>query len=154
MRWRPLLGYVLTAVGLVGAVSQRRRRGRKSRCFPATEKASRPPELSPKDLLFLASVREVIEASLSDPGFTVGALARASSHSRSHLHRRLKELAGESPSELIRRLRLERGAKLLEEGAGSISRVAHRVGFKSVSHFSNRFHEHFGVRPSRYRESR
>jgi AraC-like DNA-binding protein len=27
------------------------------------------------------------------------------------------------------------------------------VGFKSVAHFSNRFRDHFGVRPTAYREA-
>ncbi|TVP57507.1 MAG: AraC family transcriptional regulator [Gemmatimonadales bacterium] len=150
MRWRPFFGYVLAGFALVGALRSRRRGLRGHRTPPVVPG---PPVISPRKILFLASVRGVIEANLSNPDFTVEALARASSHSRSHLHRRLKELTGESPSELIRRLRLERGARLLEEGSFSISRVAHLVGFKSVSHFSNRFHDHFGVRPSRYRRS-
>jgi AraC-like DNA-binding protein len=43
---------------------------------------------------------------------------------------------------------------LLEAGAGSVSEIAYGVGFKSVAHFSNRFQDHFGVRPSGYRLQR
>jgi transcriptional regulator GlxA family with amidase domain len=96
-------------------------------------------------------VRGVIETHLAEEDFSVEALARLVAHSRGHLHRRLKEINGESPSDLLRRLRLERAAQLLEAGAGSVSEIAYGVGFKSVAHFSNRFQEHFGVRPSAYR---
>lgn len=107
-------------------------------------------DVTSKDALFLEEVRSVVEAHLADEDFTVELLAHKVAHSRSHLHRRLKELVGETPSDLIRRMRLERAAALLEAGAGTVSRIAYVVGFKSVSHFSNRFHDQFGVRPSRY----
>lgn len=107
-------------------------------------------EVASKDALFLEELRSVIEDHLDDEDFTVELLAGKVAHSRSHLHRRLRDLIDETPSDLIRRMRLERAAALLEAGAGSVSRIAYVVGFKSVSHFSNRFQEHFGVRPSRY----
>jgi transcriptional regulator GlxA family with amidase domain len=58
------------------------------------------------------------------------------------------------PSDLLRRMRLERAAQLVEAGEGSVSEIAYGVGFKSVAHVSNRFQEHFGVRPSAYRSDR
>jgi AraC-like DNA-binding protein len=63
----------------------------------------------------------------------------------------LRELIGETPSDLIRRMRLERAAQLLEADAGSVAEVAYGVGFKSVAHFSNAFFERHGVRPSSWR---
>jgi hypothetical protein len=44
-----------------------------------------------------------------------------------------------------------RAAQLLEAGEGSVSEIAYAVSFKSVAHCSNRFQDHFGVRPSGYR---
>lgn len=113
----------------------------------------RPPtiDLASADARFLDQVRASIECHLAEEDFGVEALARLVAHSRGHLHRRLKEIIGESPSDMLRRMRLERAAQLLGDGAGSVSEVAYGVGFKSVAHFSNRFHDHFGVRPSAYR---
>ena len=111
-------------------------------------------EVEPADERFLDQVRAAIEKNLADEAFSVERLARAVAHSRGHLHRRLRDLLGESPSDLIRRMRLERAAQLLEAGAGSVSTIAYAVGFKSLSHFSNLFHEQFGVRPSGYRAHR
>jgi signal transduction histidine kinase/ligand-binding sensor domain-containing protein/DNA-binding response OmpR family regulator len=106
----------------------------------------------PADRVFLDRVRAAIEASLGDEQFSVERLASDVAQSRGNLHRRLRDLIGESPSDLIRRMRLERAAQLLESDAGSVAEVAYAVGFKSVAHFSNAFHELNGVRPSAWRE--
>jgi signal transduction histidine kinase/ligand-binding sensor domain-containing protein/DNA-binding response OmpR family regulator len=110
--------------------------------------------LASSDAKFLDQVRSAIEVHMADEDFGVEQLARLVAHSRGHLHRRLKEMIDESPSDLLRRMRLERAAQLLEAGAGSVSEIAYGVGFKSVAHFSNRFQDHFGVRPSGYRLQR
>jgi AraC-like DNA-binding protein len=107
---------------------------------------------APSDQKFLEQVRAAIEANLGDETFSVERLASEVAQSRGNLHRRLRELIGESPSELIRRMRLERAAQLLESDAGSVAEVAYAVGFKSVAHFSNAFNEMHGVRPSAWRE--
>jgi DNA-binding response OmpR family regulator/anti-sigma regulatory factor (Ser/Thr protein kinase) len=111
-----------------------------------------PVDVAPVDRKFVDQVRAAIEAYLGDEQFTVERLAAEVAQSRGNLHRRLRELIGESPSDLIRRMRLERAAAMLEARAGSVSEVAYAVGFKSVAHFSNAFHEMHGVRPSAWRE--
>jgi signal transduction histidine kinase/ligand-binding sensor domain-containing protein/DNA-binding response OmpR family regulator len=110
-----------------------------------------PIEVASSDAKLLDQVRHAIEVHLAEEDFGVEELARLVAHSRGHLHRRLKEISGENPSDLLRRMRLERAAQLLGAGAGSVSEIAYGVGFKSVAHFSNRFQDHFGVRPSAYR---
>jgi CheY-like chemotaxis protein len=104
------------------------------------------------DQKFIEQVRAAIEANLGDETFSVERLATLAGQSRGNLHRKLRELMDESPSDLIRRVRLERAAELLDAGAGSVSEIAYAVGFKSVAHFSNAFHEQHGVRPSAWRE--
>lgn len=104
---------------------------------------------SPADVL-LGQVQAIIETHLGDDTFTVERLADTAGVSRGHLHRQLRDVADMAPSDLIRTMRLERAAQLLEADAGTIAEVAYAVGFKSVSHFSNRFDRHFGCRPSAY----
>jgi DNA-binding response OmpR family regulator len=113
-----------------------------------------PVAVEPADDKFLARLRAAIEAHLADECFNVEQLAREVAHSRGHLHRRLRQLLGETPSDLIRRMRLERAAQLLEAQAGSVAEVAYSVGFKSVAHFSNAFKDLYGVRPSGWRSDR
>ena len=105
---------------------------------------------SPEDAAFLKQVRDAVEAALGDETFTVERLAGDLGLSRGHLHRQLTTLLGQTPSRVIREMRLERGAALLASHAGTVSEVAYAVGFKSASHFSNSFTARFGCRPSAY----
>lgn len=107
-------------------------------------------DASSTEARFLESVRRAIEDNLDDEEYSVERLASDVAHSRGHLHRRLRDLIDEAPSDLLRRMRLERAAQLIDADAGTIGTIAYAVGFKSISHFSNRFQEHFGVRPSAY----
>lgn len=116
----------------------------------ASIRLSTPEPVTSADDAFLEGVAEVIEARLGDETLSVAGLAEAVSMSRGHLHRQLKALLGTSPSELIRTLRLERAAHLLEGGAGTVSEIAYAVGFKSVGHFSDSFMHAHGCRPSDY----
>jgi AraC-like DNA-binding protein len=97
-------------------------------------------------------VNEAIRRGLADPEFGVGELADAVSQDRSHLFRRVKQLFGESPSELIRRLRMEEGERLLlSEANATVTDVAYAVGFHSVSHFCRSFADVYGASPAAYR---
>ncbi|MEM6783154.1 MAG: ATP-binding protein [Bacteroidota bacterium] len=107
-------------------------------------------EVASADTVFLETVQAAIEAGMGDEVFGVEALTEAVGRSRSNLHKRLTELTGETPSALLRRMRLERGASLLEQGAGTVSEVAYAVGFKSVSHFSSSFSKLYGMTPTAY----
>jgi CheY-like chemotaxis protein len=106
---------------------------------------------SDADEAFVARVRDAIEANLGEPGFGVAELARAVFQDRSHLYRRIQSLFGESPSDLIRRLRLERAAALLMSASGNVGEVAYAVGFASVSHFTKCFREAYDMTPAVYR---
>ena len=66
--------------------------------------------------------------------------------------RKVKETFGRTPSQLIRAMRVERGAELLTEEVGTVSEVAYASGFNSLSYFSRSFKEHFGVTPSAYQK--
>jgi DNA-binding response OmpR family regulator len=104
------------------------------------------------DAAYLARVRLAVEAGLADEGFGVAQLARAVHQDRSHLYRRVRELTGETPTELIRRLRLERAAALLAEQAGSVAEVAYATGFTSVSYFCKTFRAAYGATPAVWRD--
>ena len=109
-----------------------------------------PEDVTSADDAFLEQVREAVEAHLSDETFSVERLAEAVGMSRGHLHRQLKALVGQTPSDLIRTLRLERATHLLAGRAGTVSEIAYAVGFKSVAYFSDSFVRAYGCRPSEY----
>jgi AraC-like DNA-binding protein len=103
------------------------------------------------DAAHMERVRDAIRHSLADPEFGVGELADAMAQDRSHLFRRVKQVFGESPSELIRRMRVEEGARLLTEGSATVTDVAYAVGFNSLSYFCHCFQQAYGVTPATYR---
>ena len=47
-------------------------------------------------------------------------------------------------------MRLARAAQLLEQGAGTVSEVAFRVGLQDARHFAKVFRQVYGVLPSQY----
>ena len=120
----------------------------------AATKANTPPDapsLSPDDAAYRRRVWSAISAGLSDADFGVAELADAVFQDRSHLFRRVRQVMETTPSDLLRRLRAEEGARLLRESSGSVADVAFSVGFRSVSHFYRCFQERFGMTPAEYR---
>lgn len=105
---------------------------------------------STQEDVFLRKVIETVEAYLSDPEFTVEKLSREVGMSRVSLHKKLKALTDNSPSELIRKIRLKHAATLLLEGSLTVSEVAYEVGFNTPSHFSTCFRKQYGQSPSDY----
>ncbi|HOP45052.1 MAG TPA: helix-turn-helix transcriptional regulator, partial [Flavobacteriales bacterium] len=68
-----------------------------------------------------------------------------------HLNKVLNETSGRSTSELINARVLQEARILLKRSGWNVSEIAHALGFKEVSHFSNFFKKHTSVSPSAYR---
>ena len=113
--------------------------------------SSDPPALSAEDAAYLRRVRAAISSRLHDADFGVAELADAVFQDRSHLFRRVRQVAGMSPSELLRLMRLDEGARLLAGGQGSVADVTYAVGYNSVSHFCRAFQTRFGSTPAAFR---
>lgn len=102
------------------------------------------------DKKFLQNVYNSINENLSDSGFGVEVLSSKIGISRSVLHKKLVSLIGEPPVELIRRIRLNKGAELIVKKFGNLSEIALEVGFNNPAYFSECFKKQFGVPPSQY----
>jgi AraC-like DNA-binding protein/TolB-like protein len=96
---------------------------------------------------FLQKITEIIDANLHNEHFGVTELAEQLGMSRITLHRKVKAVIRKSVSELIREARLNRALELLRENGGTVSEIAYKVGFGSVTYFNTSFHEHFGFTP-------
>ena len=84
---------------------------------------------------------------------TVDSLADAAIMSRSVFAERFRAAFGCTPIRFLHDVRLRLATELLSNGRGmSIDQVAHRVGFRSRSHFSQAFKDHFGKSPAAFRE--
>ena len=83
-----------------------------------------------------------------------GALDRVADwlgRSRFHAQRVFTEVAGESPSKLVDRLRLERAAAALMSTDRAITEIAMDAGFASHEGFTRAFRRRFGASPTNYR---
>lgn len=102
------------------------------------------------DKKFLQKAFNIITQKISDPSFTVEAFADNLAVSRSLLHKKINALTGESPRDLIRRIRLKKAAELIEKKFGNLSEIALEVGYNNPANFSEAFKKQFGVSPSHY----
>lgn len=103
---------------------------------------------------FMKKLLESIERHIADPLFGVDQLADEVSMSAVHLYRKVKALTGKGPNEVIREVRLERAASLLEQDTGIVADVAYQTGFNNLSYFAKCFREKFGETPSAFRKTR
>ncbi|MBT8222090.1 MAG: response regulator, partial [Eudoraea sp.] len=104
------------------------------------------------DEKFVAKLKELLENNYDDTSFNVPEMQKALAMGKTQLHRKIKSITGQSPGELLRNFRLRRAAQLIKEGDDDISQIAYSVGFNSLSYFSKRFKESFGIPPSEFRE--
>ena len=130
--------------------SRRRLRERFSNPSPG-EPPFVPSAVAPSDKAYVERVRAEIQRGLADPDFGVAELADALAQDRSRVFRRVRELFDQSPSDLIRRMRVEAGERLLSESSATVTEVAYAVGFNSVSYFCRCFQEAYGATPAAYR---
>ena len=81
----------------------------------------------------------------------VGRMAQIAGVGMAHLARTLRAYRGQTPTEFLLELRLQRAAALLRTGAQEIGDIACDCGFENLSYFYRRFRERFGQTPRAYR---
>jgi AraC family transcriptional regulator of arabinose operon len=85
---------------------------------------------------------------------TVAELAEHVHLSPSRLAHLFKEAVGESPIQMLLRLRLRQAARLLEYSTLSVAEIAAEVGFDSQFYFARQFRVQFALSPTGYRRAR
>ncbi|MFA6246989.1 MAG: hybrid sensor histidine kinase/response regulator transcription factor, partial [Mucilaginibacter sp.] len=104
------------------------------------------------DEVFIKKVLVLIDNNISNPNFSVEELSSDMCVSRYTLYKKILQMTGKTPNELVRQMRLKRAAQLLETGHLTISQICHKVGFKSQKYFVRTFKAEFNTIPSRYAE--
>lgn len=97
--------------------------------------------------LFLENLNKVIEGVYFNAEVKVKDISIEMAMSERQFHRKLKSIVDLSPSEYLRRFRLDKAQKLLMQGK-SANFVAFEVGFSSQSYFGRCFKAQYGVSPS------
>jgi AraC-like DNA-binding protein len=80
----------------------------------------------------------------------LGELASVARLSQFHLARYFKRAFGAAPIAYHRALRLERAARFLSRGEGSVAQAAELIGYSDAVALSHAFRKHFGAPPQRY----
>ena len=70
--------------------------------------------------------------------------------SRVHFYRKIKAIAGVTPQEFLRTVRLKYAASLISQKKLRIAEVAYMCGFKDPAYFSKSFKKFYGVSPSEF----
>ena len=100
---------------------------------------------------FFDRLEEVVLANLDNEDFSIDDLANLLYLSNSQVFRKIKKKTGLSPSNYIQKKRLEEAAILIKKSDLSISEIAYRVGFNTISYFSRSFSAYYGYPPSQLR---
>ena len=108
---------------------------------------------SPVDEDFTTRLDAVIQENLADPDLNVETLAERMFMSRSTLYRKIKDISGANPNELINLVRLKKAAALLRTRKYKVYEVAHMVGYSSATSFGRNFKKQFDLSPGEFAAS-
>ena len=103
--------------------------------------------LVPRDKQFVKQLHDIIQSHLSDADFGVEDIGKEIGLSRVQLYRKVKAMTGSSVVDLIRKARLAKAKRLLENRSMSVSEVAYEVGFSAPSYFTKCFKDEYGMLP-------
>jgi AraC-like DNA-binding protein len=112
-------------------------------CGPPPREALPPASLAER-------ARDAMERSVA-LGMNIEQVCRAFGVGRTTLFTAFKEAFGQSPMEVLNRIRIERAQELLRGTDLSIAEVAAASGYGELSYFGRRFRCQVGTTPSAYR---
>ena len=107
----------------------------------------------PQEAAFMQKINTLIKVNLENESFDSNALCKAMSMSRTQLFRRLKFLIHQAPAIYIKTVRLQRAKEMLETSDLTVSEIAYKTGFQTVSHFTKIFKKQYGIQPSVFRRA-
>ena len=111
-------------------------------------------QMKSPDEKLLERIMQVINKNISNSDLSVDAIAEEVGISRVHLHRKMKELTGQTPHDFIRNIRLKQAANLLASQNVNITEVMYACGFNNAASFSTIFKKFYGMSPREYMNER
>ncbi len=105
-----------------------------------------------REAQFIKELDQIISENLQDETFETNKLCREIGMSRTQLHRKLSAIVGTSTARYIKWFRMRHAKRLLTTTDHTVGEIVVRVGFKTFSHFSRTFSDHFGYPPSTIRK--
>ena len=108
--------------------------------------------LPSKDEEFMLSLKKILDDNIADTEFNVKKLSAQMNMSETQLYRKIKNITGYSPVEIMRIFRLQKSCELLKNRNNTVKEVCFQVGFNNLSYFVKCFREYFGVTPAVFRD--
>lgn len=99
---------------------------------------------------FMTIIMHEIEKNLANSEYSVKELCEATNYSYIQVYRKVKALSGITVNELIRNIRLQKAAGMLEKSDVRISEIMYEVGFSSPSYFTKCFKDYYNMTPKEY----
>lgn len=109
--------------------------------------------LNEQDRSFLEQVSALVREHLTDTSLNGSFLEGQLNVSKMQLYRRMKTMAGMTPAEFIRHLRMQHAAYLLQHSELSISEIVYESGFNNPSYFFREFKKRHQCSPGEYRDN-
>ncbi|QOR74992.1 MAG: helix-turn-helix transcriptional regulator [Thermoflavifilum sp.] len=100
----------------------------------------------PEDRQKIYQARDMMLQHLDEP-LTIRELSRKVAMNECYLKKGFKEIFGTTIYDYFQRERMEKARQLLYEQGLSVSEVASRMGYSSISHFSTAFKKYTGLKP-------
>lgn len=153
---KPIEGDILRARVINLLANRRRIQTAQVDGMPEPEKRAQQMEESSEILEleseFFRRFMDLLRRGISDSEFGFERVAAEMGFSQAQLSRKVKALTNYTPSELLRRMRLQKAHTLLLNSEKSISEITYECGFSSPAYFSKCFRDAYGKSPRQFRE--
>ena len=116
----------------------------------ALEEGVEDIRLKSPDEKLLEKIMECVRKNLTNSDLNIDMISDEVGISRVHLHRKMKELTGQTPHDFIRSIRLKKAAQLLAEKGMNVTEVMYACGFANSASFSTIFRKYYGMSPRDY----
>jgi len=104
-----------------------------------------------KDLMI--NILNVIYNNLNNEDLSIEFLASETTISKIQLYRKIKQVTGKTPTELIRSIRLKHAGKLLKTTNMNVKEIMYSSGFSNKAYFYREFSKKYNKTPTEYRDS-
>ena len=111
---------------------------------PKSEKITSPDEE------LLQKLVTIMNENLDETGFNVDKMCKMVHLSHMHFIRKVKQLTGKKPVDLLKSFRMKKAKDLLMQNKLTIAEVAYKVGFDLPNSFSRAFKKEFNITPTAF----
>jgi AraC-like DNA-binding protein len=106
--------------------------------------------IAEEDQQFIDKVMELIRQHISDEELQAAFLEKEMGMSSSQFYRKLKQVSGMSPGDMIRSMRLKHAAHLLKTTSMTVTEVFYQSGFNNRSYFYREFQKMYQLPPKQF----